>query len=195
MLRNVNVSTLRRRVLIWRRNIYLHTNKCSFSILLKSTAKKRCKQQQLRYTFFKVFYTIGIPLNISDIYNSHGNILHKMGTVQDIKPSVQQSVRPYVQENHIMYKSQQKRRYGFAFHTVFFHCANALRVNIPLHEEHSLLSAWIKPQLQKLVHSLDLIQRLGSLYFRILTMLNFRIQSVSLMIYGQFKHSKNTLER
>ena len=79
MLRNVNVSTLRRRVLIWRWNIYLHTNKCSFSILLKSTAKKRCKQQQLRYTFFTVFDTVEIPLNISDIYNSHGNILHKNG--------------------------------------------------------------------------------------------------------------------
>ena len=96
MLRNVNVSTLHRRVLIWRWNIYLHTNKCSFSLLLKDTAKKKRKQQQLRYAFFTVFDTVDITLNISDIYNSHGNILHKIGTVQDIKPSVQQSVRQYV---------------------------------------------------------------------------------------------------
>ena len=74
ILRNVNVSTLRRRVLILALDIYLHTNKCSFSIFLKDTAKKRCKQQQLRYTFFTVFDTVEIPLNISDIYNSkNGN--------------------------------------------------------------------------------------------------------------------------
>lgn len=79
MLRNVNVSTLRRRVLILALEHIFTYKKCSFSILLKRYCKKRCKQQQLRYTFFTVFDTVEIPLNISDIYNSHGNILHKNG--------------------------------------------------------------------------------------------------------------------